>query len=178
MATILVVDESPINRKFLTTLLGNGGHRVLEAADGAEALAIARSEYPDLVFADVLMPTMDGPELVRQLRADPASAHTHVIFLTDIQRHTAELERKVAERQQAQAALVESDTRNQAILESAVDGIITINREGLIGEFNPAAERIFGYRRDEVLGKALADLVIPPSLRDRHQRAFSRAVAT
>src|SRR6202011_2804959 len=81
----------------------------------------------------------------------------------DALHHAAELEREVAEREQAQAALVESETRSRAILESAVDGIITINKEGLIREFNPAAERIFGYRRADVLGKALADLIIPPS---------------
>src|ERR1051325_189711 len=82
MAKILVVDDRPTNREFLTTLLGYGGHHLLEAGDGAEALAIARTERPDLVIADILMPTMDGYELVYQLRADPALAQTPVIFYT------------------------------------------------------------------------------------------------
>src|SRR5919201_3519343 len=82
MATILVVDDHPTNREFLVTLLGYGGHRLLEAADGAEALAAARAEHPDLVIADILMPTMDGYELVRQLRADPSVARTPVIYYT------------------------------------------------------------------------------------------------
>ena len=55
---------------ILVTLLGYGDHRLLQAGDGVEALADARAEQPDLVIADVLMPTMDGYELVRQLRAD------------------------------------------------------------------------------------------------------------
>ena len=67
---------------FLLTLLGYGGHRLLQAADGAEALATARAERPDLVIADILMPTMDGFELVRQLRADPVIAQTPLIFCT------------------------------------------------------------------------------------------------
>jgi signal transduction histidine kinase/DNA-binding response OmpR family regulator len=82
MATILIVDDRPTNREFLVTLLGYGGHRLLEAADGAEALALVRAERPDLVMADILMPTMDGYEFVRQLRADPAIASTAVIFST------------------------------------------------------------------------------------------------
>ena len=82
MATILIVDDQPANRDYLVTLLGYGGHRLLEAADGAEALEIARAERPGLIIADVLMPTMDGYELVRQLRADPALAQTPVIFCT------------------------------------------------------------------------------------------------
>ncbi len=82
MATLLVVDDEPVSRQFLTTLLGYSGHRLLEAADGAEALARVRAERPDLVIADVLMPTMDGFEFVRQLRKDPEVGDTQVIFYT------------------------------------------------------------------------------------------------
>ncbi len=82
MATILIVDDEPVNREFLVTLLGYGGHRLLEASDGAEALERVRAERPDLVITDILMPTMDGYELVRQLRADPSVADTRVIFYT------------------------------------------------------------------------------------------------
>ena len=81
-ATILTVDDRPENRSFLTTLLAYRGHRLLEAADGAEALEVARAGRPDLIVADILMPTMDGFELVRQLRADPATAAIPVIFYT------------------------------------------------------------------------------------------------
>jgi PAS domain S-box-containing protein len=82
VATILIVDDRPVNREFLVTLLGHRGHRLLQAADGAEALAAAQAEHFDLVIADILMPTMDGYELVRRLRADPALARTPVIFYT------------------------------------------------------------------------------------------------
>ncbi len=82
MATILIVDDRPTNREFLVTLLGYGGHRLLEAGDGAEGLGAVRDGRPDLVIADILMPTMDGYEFVRRLRADPAVADTRVIFFT------------------------------------------------------------------------------------------------
>jgi len=82
MATILVVEDDAANRQFLTALLGYRGHHILEAADGAEALAQVRAEHPALVIADVLMPTIDGYEFVRQLRSDPDMARTPVIFYT------------------------------------------------------------------------------------------------
>lgn len=80
MAKILVVDDLPDNRALVVTLIGHSGHQALEAADGAEALALVRAERPDLVISDILMPTMDGYEFVRQLRADHHLAATQVIF--------------------------------------------------------------------------------------------------
>jgi diguanylate cyclase (GGDEF)-like protein/PAS domain S-box-containing protein len=82
MATILVVDDRPSNREFLTTLLGYGGHRLLEAGNGAEALEQLRLHRVDLVITDILMPMMDGFELVQQLRRDPRFAALPVIFHT------------------------------------------------------------------------------------------------
>jgi PAS domain S-box-containing protein len=80
MATILVADDRPLNRKVLVSLLGYQGHRVLEAGDGREALTLAAAEHPALVIADILMPTMDGYELVREMRGNPALADIPVIF--------------------------------------------------------------------------------------------------
>jgi putative two-component system response regulator len=82
MATILVVDDQPINRKFLATLLGRAGHRLLEASNGAEALAVARGEGPDLIITDILMPSMDGYAFVRYLRVTSGIEQTPVIFWT------------------------------------------------------------------------------------------------
>jgi len=82
MPTILVVDDQPTNRKLIKTVLGYESYRVLEASDGSEGLAKTRIEHPDLVITDILMPTMDGFEFVRQLRADASLAQTRVIFYT------------------------------------------------------------------------------------------------
>src|SRR6266404_698696 len=82
MATILVVDDRPVNREFFATLLGYKGHRVLEAGDGAEALELVRADRPHLVISDILMPTMDGYEFVRRLRAEPDTADIPVVFST------------------------------------------------------------------------------------------------
>src|SRR5712692_4748941 len=75
--------------------------------------------------------------------------------------------------------LVESKVRERiaevkgVFLESALDCIITIDAGGRILEFNPAAERTFGYLRSEVLGKELAEKIIPPSLRNAHRRGMA-----
>ncbi len=82
MATILVVDDRPVNRELLVTLLGYSGHRLLEAADGETALVLARTERPDLIISDIVMPTMDGYELARLVRADPLIAATQLVFYT------------------------------------------------------------------------------------------------
>lgn len=82
MSKILIVDDSDLNRQLLVMLLGSHHHLTLEASDGAEALELARRERPDLVISDVLMPTMDGYEFVRQLRADPIIGQIPVVFIT------------------------------------------------------------------------------------------------
>lgn len=82
MVKILIVDDNAVSRDLLTTLLANKGYEIQQAADGVEALALARATRPDLIVTDILMPTMDGYEFVRQLRLDPAIANTAVIFCT------------------------------------------------------------------------------------------------
>jgi diguanylate cyclase (GGDEF)-like protein len=83
VATILIVDTSPSDRRSYIALLGNYGHRLLEADNGLQALEMARTELPDLVITDILMPHMDGFSLVRRLRAEPLLMAMPVIFHTD-----------------------------------------------------------------------------------------------
>jgi PAS domain S-box-containing protein len=65
-----------------------------------------------------------------------------------------------------------------AYLQAALDAVIVADGSGCVAEFNPAAEQIFGYTREEALGRTLAELIVPPSLRERHSRAFARFVET
>jgi PAS domain S-box-containing protein len=82
------------------------------------------------------------------------------------------------ERTRAAEAMRESDARKAAILDAALDCIVTIDHESRITEFNPAAERTFGYQREQVIGKQLADVIIPLSLREAHRRGFAHYLAT
>jgi PAS domain S-box-containing protein len=77
------------------------------------------------------------------------------------------------------AGLHDHDTaRTAAILEAALDGIILIDHRGMILEFNPAAEQAFGHCRAEVLGRELAEVLVPPALRERHRQGLARYLAT
>lgn len=82
MSTILIVDDLRANRRDLVTLLAGRGHRLLEAMDGREGLAVVQAERPNLVITDMFMPVMDGQEFIRQLRLDPATSRTPVLFYT------------------------------------------------------------------------------------------------
>jgi PAS domain S-box-containing protein len=75
---------------------------------------------------------------------------------------------------ESRAELAASEARKSAVLEFALDCIITIDGDGKITEFNPAAEATFGYRREDVLGKYMAELIIPPTLREQHYRGLAR----
>ena len=82
MATILLVDDRANNREVARIALGDGGYRVIEAAEGRQALDLARRLHPDVVLTDVLMPGMDGYEFVHQLRADADTADIPVLLYT------------------------------------------------------------------------------------------------
>ena len=80
MATILVVDGNPTDRRAYTTLLSNFGHRLLEASEGTQALQLARTELPDLIITDPLMPGMDGFTLIQRLQDEPLLVGVPIIF--------------------------------------------------------------------------------------------------
>src|ERR1043166_1372930 len=71
-----------------------------------------------------------------------------------------------------------AETLNRAILESALDCIITIDASGHVREFNPAAERAFGFSRAEAVGAELAELIIPARMRERHRQGLARYLKT
>ncbi len=85
---------------------------------------------------------------------------------------------QTVDRQLADAALAQSEASKSAILDSVLDCIITMDAEGRVIEFNSAAERTFGYARAEAIGRPLAELIIPPSLRPAHAAGLARFLAT
>ncbi len=82
------------------------------------------------------------------------------------------------EQRRTAEAVQDSTIRISAILESVMDCIVTIDDQGTIVEFNSAAEKTFGYDRRDVIGKPMAELIIPPALRQAHYRGFQRHLAT
>ena len=78
----------------------------------------------------------------------------------------------------SEAALRQSEMRKAAVLDSVLDCIVTMDADGMVIEFNAAAERTFGYTKAEAIGRALADLIIPPPLRAAHAAGLARYLAT
>lgn len=81
-ARILVVEDDTDNRKIVVKVLVSEGYELLEASDGASALAVARRERPDLIVMDLALPGMDGWEAARRLKADPGTADIPIVALT------------------------------------------------------------------------------------------------
>ena len=81
MYRILILDDDPDIRTLVAVTLGDS-HAIMEAADGVDAISLARKEAFDLVLLDVMMPGMDGFEACRQLKGDPLTTNTPVIMLT------------------------------------------------------------------------------------------------
>ena len=96
--------------------------------------------------------------------SDHPSAEGGVVFVrTDI-----------TEQKRVQATLRDNEAFKSAMINASLDSIITMNDRGEILEFNQAAERTFGYRRQDVLGRAVSDVIVPPHLRDAHNGGVAR----
>ena len=81
---ILLAEDDRFLRKAATTALKRQGFTVLEAVDGEDALRVARAEAPDLILLDLIMPKLQGFEVLRALKADPATAATPVLILSNL----------------------------------------------------------------------------------------------
>jgi twitching motility two-component system response regulator PilH len=79
---VLVVDDSPTERFFLSDLLRKSGYEVITAENGEQGVALAKSERPDLVLMDVVMPGLNGFQATRQLSRDPETQKIPVIMCT------------------------------------------------------------------------------------------------
>ncbi|MGI9180792.1 MAG: PAS domain S-box protein [Longimicrobiaceae bacterium] len=85
---------------------------------------------------------------------------------------------EASERVQAERAARETEARKASIVEASVDCIVTMDASGRILEFNPAAERVFGYSAAEATGREVAELIVPERLRNPHRRGIERFLAT
>jgi len=79
---ILVVDDSPTDRQFMLETLARKGYQVVTAENGEDAIAKAKSELPDLILMDVVMPGLNGYQATRQITRDDATKHIPVIMCT------------------------------------------------------------------------------------------------
>ena len=189
-------------REYVARLLAER-YDVTGVADGMQALAVAKRRPPDLVISDVMMPMLDGFGLLRELRADPATATIPMLLLSARAGEEAQVEglekgaddyltkpfgaRELLARVAAHlelarvrraAARRERELRDEAesILESITDGFVALDRDWRITYMNAEAERINGRPREELLGREQWEL-FPATVGTRLEREFQRAVA-
>ncbi|MCQ4294788.1 fused response regulator/phosphatase [Pseudomonas stutzeri] len=87
--SILIAEDSPVDRMLLSTIVAKQGHRVLTAANGQEAVELFQQERPHLVLMDALMPVMDGFEAARRIKQLAGDELVPIIFLTSLTEHEA-----------------------------------------------------------------------------------------
>jgi CheY-like chemotaxis protein len=84
MKSILLIEDSRFLRLTAERALIRGGYNVVSTGDGGEALQMARQRVPDLILLDMLLPTISGPEILRILKQDPATASVPVVVLSSL----------------------------------------------------------------------------------------------
>jgi len=160
--------EIGLSTKHMTATIGN-------AKKNAIAIAVLGTGVV-LLFSFVL-----GTYLTRQLSRLTAAtgriADGEYGYQINIS-GSDELARTATAFNRMSSQLLNDREKRAAILRTALDPIIVIDEQGLIVEFNPAAESTFGHHRDDVIGKPMKDLVIPPSLREAHEKGMAHYLAT
>ena len=114
MARILVVDDSPTETEAFRSVLEKHGHEVLNAENGADGVAVARQEQPDVVLMDIVMPGLNGFQATRQLTRNPETKHIPVIIVTTKDQET---DRVWGKRQGASGYLVKPVTEARLLSE-------------------------------------------------------------
>lgn len=121
MARVLIVDDSPTETYTLKTMLEGKGYEVLTADNGADGVALARQELPDVVLMDIVMPGLNGFQATRQLTKDSQTAHIPVIIVTTKDQET---DKVWGQRQGAKGYLVKPVDEAELVktVQAAIDG--------------------------------------------------------
>jgi two-component system sensor histidine kinase/response regulator len=197
---ILVVDDDAAVASGTAHLLKKAGYATATAANGVEAWQSLPALHPHLVLSDREMPEMDGMELCRRIKGDPALADVFVVLISGSFTQSEEqadgldlgadgyIARPIANREllarvaayarilRLNQSLRRSEAHYRAVTDSAVDAIVTMDGAGLIVGWNRGATRLFGYEEKEIRGQPM-DAVVPPRFRAGHNAGLARMQA-
>ena len=154
---------------FISADLGRPLSDLTRKLDYPEIVADAERALAHLQPAEREVRAGEQYYLARTLPYRTADDHIAGVVLTFIE---------ITERKASEEELRQSEARKDAVLNSALDAIVTIDQEGNFVEFNPAAEKIFGYVHADVIGRPMAELIIPHRLRARHHAGLAHYLAT
>jgi diguanylate cyclase (GGDEF)-like protein/PAS domain S-box-containing protein len=175
---ILFAEDSRMLAMPVIKVLEEAGHRVTHVFDGAAAIVHYLAETPDLVLMDVVMPGMDGIEVTRKIKAIPTKKWVSVVMLTGLASNEdlirgleagaddylykpIDMDVLIA-RMRSKQRIVDMQNSLCGILDNVHEGILTIDEHGIVQSYNLAANQIFGYTANEVLGKNVKMLMPEP----------------
>ena len=200
-ARLLVVEDDARMRGILEMLLASQWD-VEVASDGRDALAKIDRSLPDLILADLVLPNVDGFEMIRELRAAPRTRVVPIIVvsgLTDDSDRLKALEagasdflvkpfserelflvvsaqiHTLQQRRAAEESATEAHVRH--ILDGALDAVTAVDPRGVVTYWNPQAAATFGWTPEEAAGRRFADLVFAPEQRQRQQAELERELS-
>lgn len=184
-STILLVEDSALARDQIVKLLGPNAYTYVHAHDGTEAIRLASETLPDLVLLDLMLPGMDGLEVLRQLRGEPNTGEVPVLILTaredeDLRlkclqagaddyflKHGSleELRSRVRTitRLNRFRTLRRERSKAKLLLENAPDGVVLLDMKGMVLEVSQNAVRLLGCEKtSDVLGQQIEDILPSP----------------
>ncbi|HEV8393694.1 MAG TPA: SpoIIE family protein phosphatase [Vicinamibacterales bacterium] len=167
-ATILVVDDSPVNLQVLVRTLHGTGHRILAARDGRTALDIMQRARPDLVLLDVMMPEIDGFEVCRAIKTDPAGQDTIVIFLSAL----GDVSDKVSGLQLGAVDYITKPIQAEEVLARVATHL---TRQYLERELRRSRDRL---NRELASAGRMQRLILPPALPEHPAVQFAASYQT
>ncbi|HEX9986127.1 MAG TPA: ATP-binding protein [Thermoanaerobaculia bacterium] len=189
---VLVVEDSEVDARVLETVLQRSGFTAHRATSLRGAVTALRSGDFDVILSDLGLPDSDGLDTVdallrhavslpivvmtgrddeeTALRAVAAGAQDYLVKGSTNARDLARSIRYAVERGRTMREISSSEARLRTILDAALDAVVSMNHDGLIVLWNRSAEELFGWRRSEVLGRPLAEVIVPLRFRHAHER--------
>jgi len=193
---VLVVDDESSVRFLLTQMLEGEGYEVIEASDGESAIEIFKSEAPDMILIDAMMPILDGMSTCRMLRRLDTGKNVPVLMITGLDDDSVvdmafesgvsdfitkpfqfsvlrQRVKRMLRLKTAESMLEEKLVNERSITELVNDGIIITDAGNQIISFNPSAEDIFNFKAADIIGRKISEII--PELTDEAIKRDSEA---